>query len=87
MLILSLATAVETSKQLIADQSARMPGKPSELREEIYAIKLPEDLKGRITVLATLNYLPYPSPFSRRLGMPKPEKYQISSASKEVDVR
>ena len=56
----------------------------AEIRKETYSFKIPGNLKGKITLKATLNYLPYPSSFSRRFGLPKVEAYNVSTASKEV---
>ena len=56
----------------------------AEIRKETYSFKIPGNLKGKITLKATLNYLPYPSSFSRRFGLPKVEAYNVSTASKEL---
>lgn len=59
----------------------------SELRRETYHFIVPKDARGKLTVKASLNYLPYPSSFSRRFGLPKPESFEISSARKEIQLK
>ena len=59
----------------------------SELRRETYHFKVPDDVKGKLTVKASLNYLPYPSSFSNRFGLPKPESFEISSIRKEIPLK
>jgi hypothetical protein len=56
----------------------------SELRKETYFFKVPDNARGKITLRASLNYLPYPSSFSRRFGLSKPESWEITSSSKEL---
>ena len=59
----------------------------SELRRETYHFKVPNDVKGKLTVKASLNYLPYPSFFSRRFGLPNPGSFEISSTKKEISLK
>ena len=59
----------------------------SELRLETYYFKVPKDFKGKLTLRASLNYLPYPSSFSRRFDLPKPESFKISSITKEIPLK
>jgi hypothetical protein len=56
----------------------------SELRKETYHFKVPDNIKGRITLKASLNYLPYPGSFSRRFGLPGAESWIITSESTEL---
>jgi len=56
----------------------------AEIRKETYTFKVPKDVKGKINLKANLNYLPYPSSFSRRFGLPKPESFTFTSISKEL---
>jgi hypothetical protein len=58
--------------------------KAAELREETYYLKVPEYVKDQIILRADLNYLPYPSSFSRRFGLPNGESWKITSASKTL---
>lgn len=55
-----------------------------EIRKEIYQFKIPKDAKGKLFLFATLNYLPYPSIFAERLGLPEAEVFGISFAKKEI---
>jgi hypothetical protein len=59
----------------------------AELRRETYSFKVPDNVKGRIALRASLNYLPYPSSFSRRFGLPKPESWEITSESRELPLK
>ena len=59
----------------------------SELRRETYHFTVPKDVKGKLTVKASLNYLPYPSSFSQRFGLPGPEAFEISSTRKEIHIK
>lgn len=59
----------------------------SETREETYYFRIPKDAVGRVTLAATLRYLPYPSSFSRRFGLPDPEPFEIGAARTEIDLR
>jgi hypothetical protein len=59
----------------------------SEIRKETYEFKIPQNVKGRITLRASLNYLPYPSSFSNRFGLPKPELFEVATIRKEIDLQ
>jgi hypothetical protein len=41
-------------------------------------------VKGALSLIAKLNYLPYPSSFTDRFGLPKPETVEIANAKKEI---
>jgi len=56
----------------------------SEIRDETFYFKIPQDFKDKILLQANLNYLPYPSSFSTRFGLPKPVLFEVSSAKKEL---
>ena len=57
---------------------------PAELRKERYYFRIPDDFKDRIFLRARLIYLPYPTSFARRFGLPNPERFEITSATKEL---
>lgn len=59
----------------------------SEIRKETYAFKIPENVKGKITLRASLNYLPYPSSFSNRFGLPKPDLFEVATIIKKIDLQ
>ncbi len=59
----------------------------AELRAETYYLKVPEYAGDHLTLKANLNYLPYPSSFSRRFGLPKPDSWKITSASKTLLIK
>lgn len=59
----------------------------SELRKETYYFKVPKNVKNKIILRASLNYLPYPSSFSRRFGLPIPEVFKITFTSKELPLK
>ncbi len=56
----------------------------AEIRKETFYFKIPADFKGKILLQANLNYLPYPSSLSNRLGLPNPRPFGVSSAKKEL---
>ena len=58
-----------------------------EIREEVYRFVVPADARERITLYASLNYLAYPSSFTRRFGLPRPESVEIAFARKELAIR
>jgi len=58
-----------------------------EIRKETYFFRVPDTVKGGITLKASLNYLPYPSAFSRQFGLPKPETYPFASTSIEMPLK
>jgi hypothetical protein len=60
---------------------------PSEIRKEAYYFKIPEDVKGALTLVANLYYLPYPASFARQLGLPEPEAFVIASSRKFIVVK
>ncbi|MBI3593071.1 MAG: hypothetical protein HY099_06300 [Nitrospirae bacterium] len=55
-----------------------------EVRKEVYHIKIPEDAPKTLSIVVTLRYLSYPSSFSDKLGLPKPEPVEIASAKKDI---
>jgi hypothetical protein len=59
----------------------------AEVRTETYGFSIPADAKDAIQLKATLNYLPYPSSFTSRFGLPKPDPVEVASAQKTVQVR
>ncbi|HSB78132.1 MAG TPA: multiheme c-type cytochrome [Candidatus Methylomirabilis sp.] len=58
-----------------------------EIREESYHLTIPADARGEVRLHASLNYLPYPSSFSGRFGLPRPESVEIASSDQTVPVR
>ncbi len=58
-----------------------------ELRKEAYYFKVPQDVRGKITLKASLNYLPYPSSFSGRFGLPGPEPFKVTSSARELEIK
>lgn len=58
-----------------------------EVRTETYRFSIPAGAKGVIQLKATLNYLPYPSSFSNRLGLARPDPVEVASAQKAIQVR
>ncbi len=58
-----------------------------ELRKETYYFKVPTSIKGKITLRASLKYLPYPGSFSGRFGLPKHDFYEVTSTIKELPLR
>jgi hypothetical protein len=59
----------------------------SEIRKETYEFKIPQNVKGKLILRASLNYLPYPSSFSSRFGLPKPELFEVATVRKELDLQ
>jgi hypothetical protein len=59
----------------------------SEIRRETYEFIIPKNFKNKITLRASLNYLPYPSSFSDRFGLPKPELFEVATIRKEIDLK
>ncbi len=59
----------------------------SEVREERYRFRIPRDAVGKVTLVATLRYLPYPGSFSRSLGLPNQEPFEIASTKTDIDLR
>lgn len=57
---------------------------PAELRQETYYFKVPQDVQGKIDLRASLYYLPCPSSFAERFGLPKPESFEVTSTSIEI---
>jgi hypothetical protein len=55
-----------------------------ELRKESYRFPIPHDAKGTLTVVARLYYLPYPSSFTSKLGLPKSLPVEVAAATKEI---
>ena len=60
----------------------------SEIREETYRFTIPAAARGKVVaVRASLNYLPYPSSFTRKLGLPAPETVEVASMKRELQLR
>ncbi len=59
----------------------------SEIRREKYTFTVPRDARDKITLRASLNYLPYPSSFSRRFGLPRPQRFEVASSVREIEVQ
>jgi len=59
----------------------------SEIRLESYHIKLPPTKEPRLSLVATLYYVPYPDSFATRLGLPKAEPVQVASAKIELALK
>lgn len=58
-----------------------------EIRHETYRVPIPQEARGTVTLHAGLNYLAYPSSFTARLGLPRPEPVEVASARIEIPVR
>ena len=58
-----------------------------EIREENYELVIPEDSGEAMSVEARLYYAPYPASFAEKLELPKPEAFEISSATKKLDIK
>ncbi|HSB70654.1 MAG TPA: multiheme c-type cytochrome [Candidatus Methylomirabilis sp.] len=58
-----------------------------EIREERYHLTVPADARGTLRLQASLNYLPYPSSFSRRLGLGMAESVEVASTQKSLSIR
>ena len=56
----------------------------AEIRKESYHLTIPKDVSGKILLVAQLNYLPYPSAFSERFGLPGPQAVTIAAAEKKI---
>jgi hypothetical protein len=59
----------------------------AELRRETYHFKVPLNAKSKITLKASLNYLPYPSSFSHRFGLPNPDFFEITSTKRDIPLK
>ncbi len=59
----------------------------AEVRKEIYQLRPPRTAGERLSLKASLYYLPYPSSFADRLGLPRPEPVEIASAVREIPLR
>jgi len=70
------ATAIAFDNRLKAD----------EIREEEFTFAIPEDAEGKISLVAKLYYLSYPSTFAESLGIPVRKPVEIAVAKKEVIV-
>lgn len=60
---------------------------PSETRKESYRFVVPSHARGKIVLRASVNYLPYPSSFATRLGLPPAESFEIVSTSRSLLIR
>jgi hypothetical protein len=57
----------------------------SEVREETYRFAIPAGAKSDpVIVRASLNYLAYPSSFTRALGLPAAETVEVASTRREI---
>lgn len=56
----------------------------AEIRKETYLFTIPKDVPGKITLIAQLQYLPYPSSFAKKFGLPSQEGVVIARAEKEL---
>jgi uncharacterized protein with PIN domain len=56
----------------------------TEIREEIYSFAIPKDARGTLVLVAKLNYLRYPSSFTDRFGILRPESIEIATSKKEL---
>jgi hypothetical protein len=56
----------------------------TEIREEVYNFAVPKDARGTLILVAKLNYLRYPSSFTDRFGMLRPESIEIATSKKEL---
>ena len=56
----------------------------AEIRKETYYFLIPKNLRGKVLLVAQLQYLPYPSSFAHRYGLPSPEAVVIASTKKEM---
>ncbi len=56
----------------------------AEIRKETYNFKIPKDARDRVSFTATLKYLPYPSFFAERLGLPKPKPVEIAASTTDI---
>jgi hypothetical protein len=61
--------------------------KASEVRRETYRFQVPRSAAGTVTLRASLNYLPYPSSFSRRFGQPRAERFEVTSGVREIPIQ
>lgn len=60
---------------------------PAEIRRETYRFKIPPGNGDRINIVASLNYLSYPSSFGSKLGVARAETVNIYTAEKSVALR
>ena len=56
----------------------------AEVRKETFHFTVPYETNGSVSLVAKLNYLPYPSSFSKRLEVPEPKNIEIASCSKKI---
>jgi hypothetical protein len=56
----------------------------AEIRKETYLFTIPKDVRGKITLVAQLQYLPYPSSFAKKFGLLNSESVVIARAEKEL---
>lgn len=59
----------------------------SEIRTETYFFTVPRDARGKITFRASLNYLPYRASFSKQFGQPRPQRFEVASSVREIEVQ
>ncbi|MDF1562296.1 MAG: multiheme c-type cytochrome [Deltaproteobacteria bacterium] len=57
-----------------------------EVRNETYYLRLPEEVRGEVTIEASLYYLRYPEVFARQLEVPAFEPVRFASAEKRTTV-
>jgi hypothetical protein len=58
----------------------------AEISRETYYFLIPQSFKGKVLLVAQLQYLPYPSSFANRYGLPLPEAVVIATAKKEMSI-
>lgn len=56
----------------------------NESRQENYTFKVPQDLKGSVTLIAKINYLRYPSSFAKNLGIETTAPIVLAVAKQEL---
>jgi hypothetical protein len=71
------ATRIAFDNRLTAD----------EIREESFTFVVPEDAEGKISLVAKLYYLSYPSSFAESLGIPVRKPVEIAVAKRDVEVQ
>ncbi|MBF0330101.1 MAG: hypothetical protein HQL10_13175 [Nitrospirae bacterium] len=60
---------------------------PSEVRRETYKFKMPKQATSKMTVVADLKYLPYPTSFTSKLGVKSASQYSLFTAEKTLQLK
>lgn len=60
---------------------------PGKVRTERYTWRVPQDVQGKVTLVARLYYLAYPQAFATRLELPRAPNTLISTGELEIAVR